>query len=105
MRVEGDSVRVSVDVKNVGGRAGDEVVQLYLRDEQASVVTPFMQLKAFQRVHLTSGESRRVEFVLTEEHLRVLDTSLNWRVEPGWFTVMIGASSQDIRQRTRFRID
>lgn len=105
VRVEGDSVRVSVDVKNVGGRAGDEVVQLYLRDEQASVVTPFMQLKAFQRVHLTSGESRRVEFVLTEEHLRVLDTSLNWRVEPGWFTVMIGASSQDIRQRTRFRID
>lgn len=57
---EGDSVRVSVDMKNVGGRAGDEVVQLYLRDEQASVVTPFMQLKAFQRVHLISGESRRL---------------------------------------------
>ena len=104
-RVEGDSVRVSVDVRNSGNRAGDEVVQLYLRDEQASVVTPFMQLKAFRRVSLAAGESRTVEFVLTREHLKILDLSLNWVVEPGFFTVLIGSSSSDIRLTTRFRIN
>ena len=105
MRVEGDSVRVSVDVRNSGDRVGDEVVQLYLRDEQASVVTPFMQLKAFRRVSLAAGESRTVEFVLTREHLKILDLSLNWVVEPGFFTVLIGSSSSDIRLTTRFRIN
>lgn len=104
-RVEGDSVRVSVDVRNSGNRAGDEVVQLYLRDEQASVVTPFIQLKAFRRVSLAAGESRTVEFVLTREHLKILDLSLNWVVEPGFFTVLIGSSSSDIRLTTRFRIN
>ena len=104
-RVEGDSVRVSVDVRNSGNRAGDEVVQLYLRDEQASVVTPFIQLKAFRRVSLAAGESRTVEFVLTREHLKILDLSLNWVVEPGFFTVLIGSSSSDIRLTTRSRIN
>lgn len=103
--VEGDSVRVAVDVRNSGERDGDEVVQLYLRDEQASVVTPFMQLKAFRRVSLSAGESRTVEFILTREHLKILDLSLNWVVEPGVFTVLIGSSSLDIRQTATFRIN
>ena len=102
--VEGDSVRISIDVTNTGERAGEEVVQLYLRDDQASVVTPFMQLKAFCRLSLAPGERKTIAFVLTREHLKILDSSLNWVVEPGSFTVLIGASSSDIRQKATFQI-
>ncbi len=82
---------------NTGRRAGDEVVQLYLHDQLASLAQPVIALKGFQRIHLAPGEARTVTFMLGREELQMLDGSLTWRVEPGDFRVMIGASSGDIR--------
>ena len=86
-------------VKNTGARAGDEVVQLYLHDELATVVRPVMSLAGFARVHLAPGEEREVSFRIGPERLRLLDQSMRWVVEPGDFRVMVGGSSRDIRLR------
>jgi len=93
----GKSVTVSFDVENTGKRAGDEVVQLYLRDLVASMAQPLKRLVAFKRVSLKPGEKKRVSFVLTPRDLSFLDQSLKWRLEPGAFKVMVGSSSSDIR--------
>ncbi|HJU75079.1 MAG TPA: glycoside hydrolase family 3 C-terminal domain-containing protein, partial [Gemmatimonadaceae bacterium] len=93
------SATVRCRVKNVGSRAGDEVVQLYLRDVLASVARPVMELKGFARIHLAPGEEKEVSFPLTPEHLRMLDGDMRWLVEPGLFRVLVGASSKDIRLR------
>ncbi|MFT2008483.1 glycoside hydrolase family 3 N-terminal domain-containing protein [Pontibacter sp. 13R65] len=97
-------VKVQVMVKNSGSRDGDEVVQLYLRDNVSSTVTPVKQLKKFQRVHLKAGEQKTVELELNAEDLMLLDTKMQWVVEPGKFTVMVGASSEDIRLTTEFDV-
>lgn len=94
-----ESTRVSVKVTNTGKYAGDEVVQLYIRDELASVVRPIKELKGFQRIHLNPGESQIVDFLITPELLSMIDKDLKKVVEPGTFRLMIGASSKDIRQR------
>ena len=86
-------------VRNSGTRAGDEVVQLYVRDVLASVAQPVRALKGFTRVHLEPGESRWVTFALGTNELRLLDRDMKWVVEPGVFRVMIGSSSKDIRLR------
>ncbi|HEV8399906.1 MAG TPA: glycoside hydrolase family 3 N-terminal domain-containing protein [Gemmatimonadales bacterium] len=86
-------------VKNVGDRAGDEVVQLYLHDDLASVAQPVIALKGFTRIHLAPGEAREVEFHLGPDELRLLDRDLRWVVEPRSMRVMVGASSKDIRLR------
>lgn len=90
---------VRAAITNTGSRAGDEVVQLYVRDVLASVARPVMQLQGFARVHLEPGERREVSFTLSEEHLRMLDADMQWIVEPGAFRIMVGASSKDIRLR------
>jgi hypothetical protein len=82
-----------------GARAGDEVVQLDVRDVLASVARPVMELKGFERVHLEPGQAKEVVFELGPEHLQMLDATLRWVVEPGTFRVMIGGSSKDIRLR------
>jgi beta-glucosidase len=87
---------VSVDVENVGQRAGDEVVQLYVRDLVASMTRPVKELKGFQRVTLQPGEKRRVEFTLTREHLAFWDREMHFVVEPGEFSVMVGPNSRDV---------
>jgi beta-glucosidase len=84
-------------VRNAGTMAGDEVVQLYLRDELASVARPVMQLAGFARVHLAPGEEREMRFRVNREQLQMLDADLRWVVEPGTFRVMIGGSSRDLR--------
>ena len=84
-------------VKNSGRRAGDEVIQLYLRDLLATVARPVLELKGFQRVHLEPGEEREVAFSLSTAELRMLDERLQWVVEPGTFRIAVGASSRDIR--------
>ena len=88
---------IKVNVTNTGKRAGDEVVQLYVRDKVSSVITYDSQLRGFERVSLQPGETRQVTFSLKPEDLQILDRNMNWTVEPGEFEVMIGASSQDIR--------
>ena len=100
------AVRVSVrfKVKNTSPRAGEEVAQLYLVDEVSSVVTPVKQLKKFQRLALKAGEQREVTLELTAEDLMLLNGGLKWVVEPGTFTVLIGASSEDIRLQAPFSV-
>jgi beta-glucosidase len=93
------STQVSVRVKNTGHMPGDEVVQLYLRDELASVARPLRELKAFRRIHLQAGGSKTVTFTIDPEMLSMYDQGMNRVVEPGEFRIMIGASSKDIRQR------
>ena len=94
-----DAAVVRCRVRNVSARAGDEVVQLYLHDELASVAQPVTALKGFVRIHLAPGEEREVTFRLGPDDLRLLDRDLRWVVEPGNFRVMVGASSRDIRLR------
>jgi beta-glucosidase len=94
------SATVRVNVANVGHRAGDEVVQLYVRDEYASVVRPVLELKRFQRVHLEAGETTTVEFELEADAFAFYDVDGRaWKVEPGGFEILVGSSSADIRLR------
>jgi hypothetical protein len=97
-------VTVRCTVSNSGARAGDEVVQLYVRDVLASVARPVMELKGFQRVRLEPGQAKELVFGLGPEHLQMLDATLRWVVEPGTFRVMIGGSSKDIRLRGEFAV-
>jgi len=92
-----DSSTVSCVITNTGAKEGDEVVQLYIRDELASVARPLMELKGFQRIHLKAGESRKVDFVIKPVLLSMLNLKMERVVEPGDFRIMIGASSSDIR--------
>ncbi|QYM77736.1 glycoside hydrolase family 3 C-terminal domain-containing protein [Horticoccus luteus] len=94
-----DTFTVACDVTNTGPRAGDEVVQLYLRDDYSSVTTYDLALRGFTRVTLAPGETKRVRFSLGRAQLQLYNASGQWVVEPGRFTVMVGASSTDIRLR------
>jgi beta-glucosidase len=93
------STTVRCTIRNTGNRAGDEVVQLYVRDLLATTARPVMQLEGFQRVHLAPGEQREVLFPLGPPQLQMVDEANHWAVEPGVFRVMIGSSSKDIRLR------
>jgi beta-glucosidase len=92
----GGEARVSVDVKNVGERAGEETLQLYVRETYAPVSLPVKQLRGIGRVALKPGETKTVTLTLTPEDLQLLDIDMQWRVVPGDFQVMIGKSSADI---------
>lgn len=94
-----DSAVVRLIVRNSGARAGDEVVQLYLRDVLATVARPVMELAGFQRVHLAPGESREISFTIAPAHLRLTNGEMQRVVEPGSFRIMVGASSKDVRLR------
>jgi beta-glucosidase len=94
---------VSVTVKNTGARAGDEIVQLYIRDLVSSVTRPVMELKDFKRIALGPGESKTVTFTITPEKLSFLDLNMNRVVEPGAFDIMVGTSSVK-HQKTRLEV-
>jgi beta-glucosidase len=91
-------LKVSVEVQNVDKRAGDEVVQLYIRDVAASMTRPVKELKGFKRISLKPGETQRVEFTLGPEHLGFYNREMKYVVEPGEFIVMVGSSSEDVSQ-------
>ena len=95
---------VSVDVANVGDRAGDEVVQLYVRDEEASVTRPVKELRGFKRVGLEAGEVRTVRFGLAVEQLAFTGVDGKLRLEPGMVTLMAGSSSMDLPCTARIEI-
>ncbi len=86
----GESVTISVDVQNVGERAGDEVVQLYVSDVEASVPVPIRQLQGFERIHLAPGETKTVTFTLTPRQLSLVDGEGRRVIEPGTFQVTVG---------------
>jgi beta-glucosidase len=99
-----NDISVSVDITNTGKYKGDEVVQLYLKDEVSSVTVYETQLRGFERITLNSGETKRVHFNLKQDDLKLLDKDMKWLVEPGFFEVQIGSSSEDIRLKKRFEV-
>jgi len=101
---QGKPVNIEVDIKNTGSVSGDEVVQLYLNDEIASVSRPIKELKGFKRITLDPGETRTVRFTLTEKEMLMLDEDMRWVVEPGDFRIMAGSSSEDIRSEAVFTV-
>lgn len=99
------AVQVHVDVKNTGDRAGDEVVQLYVHDNDASTVQPKEQLQGFERISLKPGETKTVSFSLPVEQLSYWDANKHaYVVNPGKFDVMIGSASDDLRQTGSFQV-
>ena len=92
------TVTVGIRVKNTGARTGEEVVQLYVRQDAGSVTRPVRELKGFLRVTLAPGESRRVEFSLPGRDLTIYDAAMRRVVEPGTFTVYIGTNSRDVTE-------
>lgn len=101
--VQGE-ITVSCKVKNAGQKKGDEVVQLYLRDEMSSVTTYTKVLRGFERISLQPGEEKEISFKLRPQDLGLWDKQMKFCVEPGDFKVMVGASSQDIRLEGAFTI-
>jgi beta-glucosidase len=102
----GDEIGISVDVKNTGTRAGQEVIQLYVRDVACSLMRPEKELKGFAKVLLQPGETQTVQFTLDEEALSFYAPALErWVAEAGDFEVLVGSSSRDIRLSGRFTLE
>jgi beta-glucosidase len=96
----GDTFKVSVDVKNTGTRSGDEVVQLYLHDQQSNLPRRYKDIRGFRRVPLAAGETKTVTFNLVEQDLEYYDDNVSaWVIEPGPIDVLVGSSSLDIRKQ------
>jgi beta-glucosidase len=100
----GECLSISARVTNTGPVAGEEVVQLYVCDEYASLPRPTKELKGFLRLHLAPGESRRVSFEMPANMLAFYDLDLNLVLEAGKIQVMLGSSSDEIRLRTAFEV-
>jgi len=100
-----ESVKVQVTITNSGDVAGSEVVQLYLNDQQASVIRPEKELKGFSKIYLNPGQQKVVEMTLLPQDLKFWDPGTrDWKAEPGKFNILIGASSQDIRLKRSFKL-
>ena len=99
-----EKIEVSLNVKNTGKFAGEEVVQLYLRDKFASLVRPVKELKDFQKIKLNAGETKTVNFTIDKEKLSFYNQKLEWIAEAGDFDLMIGSSSADIRLKHTFEL-
>jgi beta-glucosidase len=98
------TVVVSADIKNVGSRAGEDVVQLYLEDVIGTVATPIKQLRGFVKVRLEPGQRKTVRFELSPDDLALYDRDLKRVVEPGEFRIFVGSSSEDIRLKGHFTV-
>jgi beta-glucosidase len=99
----GDEIQVSLEVQNTGARAGKEVMQLYIRDVESSLMRPEKELKAFAKIALEPGETKTVTLTLDQDALSFYDPAQKqWVVEPGEFKVLVGSSSHDIHLRKRF---
>ncbi|MCX5791987.1 MAG: glycoside hydrolase family 3 C-terminal domain-containing protein [Elusimicrobia bacterium] len=98
------NIEVSLNVTNTGKVAGEEVVQLYLRDKAGSVVRPVMQLKDFRKIKLAAGETKPVKFIIDNSKLSFYNKNLEYGSEEGGFVLMIGSSSADIRLKAEFEL-
>ncbi|HWJ89710.1 MAG TPA: glycoside hydrolase family 3 N-terminal domain-containing protein [Flavisolibacter sp.] len=99
-----EKITVSCTITNTGKYAGEEIVQLYLRDRVSSLVRPVKELKGFEKILLQPGEARTIQFVIDSDMLSFYDEHLKPIAEPGEFDVMIGASSEDIRLKAMFEL-
>lgn len=97
-------VDVTVDVTNTGKMKGDEVVQLYFKEETSSVTVYETQLRGFERITLNPGETKTVKFRLSTDDFRLIDKQMHWVLEPGAYDILIGSSSEDIRLKKQFTI-
>lgn len=103
MKADG-KVEFTCMVTNTGDIAGEEIVQLYIRDRVASLVRPVKELKDFAKIYLKPGESKKVSFIVDKEKLSFYNENLDWVAEPGMFDIMIGASSADIRLSAELKL-
>lgn len=103
VKIDGQ-VSISVDLTNTGSRQGDEVVQLYIRDPQASVTRPVKELKGFTRVTLEPGQTKTITFELFTNQLGFYDREMSYIVEPGAIEIMVGPSSEDLPLQTKIEI-
>lgn len=102
---EGESLTISIPVTNTGDRAGKETVQLYIGDEQASVLRPLKELKGFEKIALAPGDGQTVTFTVRPDDLKFYDpATASWIAEPGRFKAYIGSSSTDIRAIVPFEL-
>jgi beta-glucosidase len=99
-----DHIDASVTITNTGKYDGEEIVQMYLRDRVGSIVRPVKDLKDFRKIHLNTGESKTIHFIIDKEKLSFYNQHLKWVAEPGDFDIMIGASSEDIRLKDSFQL-
>ena len=99
------NIAVAVDIKNTGKRKGDEVVQLYFKDEVSSVTVYEIQLRGFERITLEPGETKRVNFIVKPADIALFNMDMKKVVEPGIFEIQIGSSSEDILLKKKFKIE
>ena len=97
MHIDGEKITATINVKNTGNYDADEVVQLYIRDLVASISRPVKELKGFQRIHLSAGESKEVSFDITPEMLKFYNAELKHVIEPGDFLIMVGPNSKEVK--------
>lgn len=100
-----EDLKISLTIQNTGAVFGTEVVQLYLRDEKASMTRPVKELQGFARVDLAPGEKKKVVFTVSPGQTAFLDEDMRWKIEKGEIKVLIGASSEDIRLEDAFSIN
>jgi beta-glucosidase len=100
----GESVDISLTIENVGNVAGEEIVQLYIHDEIASIPRPIKELKGYQRMMMEPGETKKITFHLPVDQLAFYDLDLDLIIEAGTIKVMLGSSSEDIRLSGEFVI-
>ena len=93
-----EKITATITVSNSGSYDGEEVVQMYIVDPVASVAQPVKKLKGFQKIFLKKGESKQVNFTITEEELKFYNNDLKWISEPGDFKVQIGTNSNDVKE-------
>jgi beta-glucosidase len=101
----GDTAWVSFKITNTGSYDGDEVPQLYIRDEIASVARPVMELKSFTRLKISKGATVSVRMVITPDMLAMWNAQNKEVIEPGDFRIMVGASSKDLRWKGTLRVE
>jgi beta-glucosidase len=94
----GENIEFSIDIENSGEVAGDEVVQVYVKDVKAPVRVPLHSLQAFKRIHLKPGERHTVTFQLSPEQLALLNENMKWMVEPGEFVISVGGGLPGVNQ-------
>jgi beta-glucosidase len=97
---KGEAVDVTVTVTNTGDVAGEEVVQLYIRDMSADISRPVKELKGFQKIRLEKGQSKIVSFRLSEKDLSYWNRELQFKADPGTFKVFVGGNSRDVQEAT-----
>ena len=103
MKADG-TIDISFTLKNVGKVKGEEVAQLYLRDDVASLSRPIKELKGFEKVMLQAGESKEIHFIIDKEKLSFFNNKLEWTAESGTFKILIGASSEDIKLKSQIEL-